>query len=303
MGRLGKVGRGESAIIAHREHDETGARREVADYGSFSAVYSRYPREASETAPCASAPFAIDYSFVAMDRAVTAYPSGRTSERPIRADTGGLTSGDPPVWLEASGLAEFVEFRPSAALRRSVAEELGVPEAADLADLHGFRDPVLWAASMRFRAHALGGWPLSRLEADALIEILTRRMITRFLGGRGARATRLGLDEQRLKRTVDLIEARLTDDIAIEDLADEAALSRYHFIRAFKATTGMTPHRFLLGRRMHLAKALIAEAGLPIGEIARRVGYADGHAFRRAFARFFGQAPGALRDSQSSQPR
>lgn len=269
--------------------------RHFAEFPTFSAVYAAYPAESEECPPSTSEPFAIDFSFSAHERVTLAYPTGRSVTRGVRANAGGMTSGGPPDWIEVPGSCEFVEFRPSAALRHAIAEDLGVPAAAALADLHGIEDPVLSAASLRFRAHALGGWPLDGLEADALMETVVRRLVTTRLGGREPRSTGLSLDARRLRRVADYIEEHLAADLSIGTLARVAALSPYHFIRAFKATTGLTPHRYVQGRRMQRARDLLADESMAIGEVARRVGYADGHSFRRAFAQYFGQAPGLFR--------
>ena len=75
------------------------------------------------------------------------------------------------------------------------------------------------------------------------------------------------LDPQRLGRVKDFIETHLSRDLTIESLAREACLSRFHFSRAFKAVTGMTPHSYVTERRIERAKVWIGE-GRPLGEIA-----------------------------------
>ena len=265
-------------------------------FPTFSAVYAVLPPMDRTQEPTVSCPFAIAFSFSGHEAALLEYPSGRTATRRVRPNAGGMTSGEAPAWVEIPERSEFVEFRPNEALRRSICDELGVPQAAELAEIGGIMDPVLWAASARFRAHALGGWPLEGLEAESLMETLVRRLVSTRLGGKPARASGVTLDRRRLDRVTDYIEANLSADLSIEALARVAALSRYHFIRAFKATTGLTPHSFVLAMRMQRARALLAATDLPVGAVARQVGYADAHSFRRAFLRHFGRAPGQARE-------
>ena len=271
--------------------------RYFAEFPSFSAVYAAYPAVQAEQPPTTAAPFAIAFSFSSHERVTLAYPSGRKVTRGIKSQAGGMTSGDTPDWIDVLGACEFVEFRPSRDLRQTLAEELGVPAAADLAELNSLEEPVLAAASMRFRAHALGGWPLEELEAEAMMAAVVRRMLTGYLGGKEPRATSLMLDPVRLRRVTEYIEANIAASLSIEHLARVAALSRFHFIRAFKATTGLTPHRYVQAKRMNRARALLADESLAIGEIARRVGYADAHSFRRAFAQQFGRPPALFREA------
>jgi AraC family transcriptional regulator len=179
--------------------------------------------------------------------------------------------------------------------RQSICDELGVPRATEFGDVSLRPDPVLLAASMRVRAHAVGSWPLDRLEADVLIEALLRRLVLRCFGGKLPRATTLVLDDRKVTRVMDYIDSNLSTDLSLDDLAPVAALSRYHFIRAFKATTGLTPHKFLLSRRMNEAARLLVETNLPLDRIARQVGYTNGHYFRRTFAQHFGCPPSDIR--------
>ena len=74
-------------------------------------------------------------------------------------------------------------------------------------------------------------------------------------------AARGALDPRRLQRVKDLIETDLRKDLTIETLASEACLSPFHFARAFKAATGMTPQHYLTDRRIEKAKFWISEDG------------------------------------------
>jgi AraC family transcriptional regulator len=234
-------------------------------------------------------------SFTSHKDALLLTHSGNTVSCAIETHAGGVTGGDPPAWIGVAEPSECIEFRPSERLRQSICDELGVPRASELGDINLRPDPVLLAASMRVRADAAGSWPLDQLEADALIEALLRRLVLRCFGGQLPRATTLVLDDRKVTRVMDYIESNLSADLSLDDLAQVAALSRYHFIRAFKATTGLTPHRFLLSRRMNKAARLFMQTDLPLNRIARQVGYTNGHDFRRIFAQHFGCPPSDIR--------
>ncbi len=266
-------------------------KRFQSDFTSFSVVYCEMPPTARTEEPSISEKFALGLSFTSHDNTLLEYSSGRTNARVVLANTGGMTSGDPPAWIEVLEPSECVEFRPGEDLRTSIANEFGVPHAAEFADIANFSDPVLWAAAVRYRAHALGGWPLENLEADVLIHCLMRQMIMRCLGGKAPRATMRQLDNRRIRRVADYVQANLAAELSIDVLAGVAAVSRYHFIRAFKATTGLTPHKYVLGRRMDAAKELLLCENMTLSQVAERVGYTNGHYFRQAFSQYFGCAP------------
>lgn len=273
------------------------------DYGTFTAVYCRAGPIGRDHEPWPSAPFAIDMSFTSHKDALLLTHSGNTVSRVIETHVGGVTGGDPPVWIGVAEPSECIEFRPSETLRQSMCDELGVPRASKLGDVNLRPDPVLLAASMRVRADAAGSWPLDQLEADVLIEALLRGLVLRYFGGKLPRATTLAFDDRKLSRVMDYLESNLSEDLSLDDLAQVAALSRYHFIRAFKATTGMTPHKFLLSRRMNKAAQRLAETGLPLDRIAKQVGYTNGHYFRRVFAQHFGCSPSEFRKSGANKLR
>jgi AraC-like DNA-binding protein len=90
-------------------------------------------------------------------------------------------------------------------------------------------------------------------------------------------------------------DADLTEDLRLADLAAAVPLSPYHFSRLFKATTGLTPHRYVMRCRAEAARAMLARGHLGLDEIARRTGFADRAHLTRQFRRHFGTTPGAFR--------
>lgn len=96
---------------------------------------------------------------------------------------------------------------------------------------------------------------------------------------------------------VALAKASMDDDPAgrhtLAALAEAAGLSRYTFLRGFARSTGLTPHAYLLQRRLHLARSLIA-GGTALAKVAAQCGFADQSHLTRAFVRSFGLAPGAF---------
>ena len=89
----------------------------------------------------------------------------------------------------------------------------------------------------------------------------------------------------------------LADDISVDTLARRALMSPRSFARRFKATTGTTPHAWLLGRRLAAAEALLEESDAPVEEIARLVGFGTAAGLREQFIRRRGVAPRAYRQT------
>ncbi|WP_085316709.1 AraC family transcriptional regulator [Derxia lacustris] len=82
---------------------------------------------------------------------------------------------------------------------------------------------------------------------------------------------------------------------SIAAVAEACALSRAHFIRAFRHSLGQTPHRWLLQQRVERARGLLAASDRSLAEIAAEAGFADQSHFTRVFARATGCTPGAWR--------
>jgi AraC family transcriptional regulator len=91
------------------------------------------------------------------------------------------------------------------------------------------------------------------------------------------------------------MRAHLADDLALADLAALANLSRYHFLRAFSASTGLTPHRFFTRLRMQAAEGLLRGTDHSVVQVALACGYRSAGRFAAAFRREYGSSPGEYR--------
>jgi AraC-like DNA-binding protein len=89
-----------------------------------------------------------------------------------------------------------------------------------------------------------------------------------------------------------LIDDDPTAPVTLADLARASGLSQFQIVRGFAKATGMTPHAYLVQRRMHVARRLIA-CGKPLVEVAAVSGFADQSHMTRLFVRQYGMSPGA----------
>lgn len=89
-----------------------------------------------------------------------------------------------------------------------------------------------------------------------------------------------------------LIDADPAAALSLETLAAQNGLSRFQLLRAFARVTGMTPHAYILQRRLQLARRLIGK-GMPLVEVAMECGFADQSHLTRMFVRNFGVSPGS----------
>ena len=96
------------------------------------------------------------------------------------------------------------------------------------------------------------------------------------------------LSPQALARVRAYIDAHLGEAIALGDLAAAACISRFHFARSFRASTGSSPMQYVRQRRVAQAQALLAGSNSAIGTIALDLGFFDHSHFTRTFRRLNG---------------
>jgi AraC-like DNA-binding protein len=104
-----------------------------------------------------------------------------------------------------------------------------------------------------------------------------------------------GLAPWQERRAKEMLMAHLDGRIGLEALAAECRLSRSHFARAFKISTGISPLRWLTGQRIERAKIQLLNTDLTLEQIAASCGFADASHLARAFSRTTRLQPGAWR--------
>jgi AraC-like DNA-binding protein len=97
--------------------------------------------------------------------------------------------------------------------------------------------------------------------------------------------------ERGIAQAVRLIELDPCAPLALQALADEAQLSRFHFVRAFARVTGLTPHRYVVRTRLRRAAVRLAATDARVIDVALECGYRDVSNFNHAFRAEFGTTP------------
>jgi transcriptional regulator GlxA family with amidase domain len=99
----------------------------------------------------------------------------------------------------------------------------------------------------------------------------------------------------RLKRVVEYVDANIGTALSLPVLAASAMYSRMHFARQFQKATGLTPHAYVLSRRVEAAKVLLASEPLALKSIASRLGFRTQAHFANVFRDYVGESPGRWR--------
>jgi AraC-like DNA-binding protein len=104
-------------------------------------------------------------------------------------------------------------------------------------------------------------------------------------------------DGRRISEALRRLEAEAEGHIALADLARDAAMSPYHFLRTFCRVVGMTPHQFVLHTRLHRAAVRLRRTDETVSAVAFDAGFNDLSTFNRRFRRVMGVNPGVYRSS------
>jgi AraC family transcriptional regulator len=160
-----------------------------------------------------------------------------------------------------------------------------------------FTNPALRSTLEKLRAELARGpskWDALHLESLCLLSVLE---LCAFQRETFASSVKIpgGLGSAHQQTIRDYVEANLSRDIGVNDLAKLVGLSRFHFLRAFKKATRETPYQYLLQRRIERAHDLLQQADLSVAEVAAEVGFKDATRFIRAFRLIKGVTPGKIR--------
>lgn len=107
--------------------------------------------------------------------------------------------------------------------------------------------------------------------------------------------------DPRIQQAMEYINSHLTEPISVDLLAEHTFTSKFYLMRKFKADTGCSIHRYLISKRLLLAKSLLLETELPITELCYRCGFGDYTTFSREFKKSFRLTPKEYRQINQSQ--
>jgi AraC-like DNA-binding protein len=194
-------------------------------------------------------------------------------------------------------------YIPAAALN-GIAEQYGARRVGQI-DCQfgtGFRDEAVHHIGASLLLGLRRPAEASQLFVDYMMLALTAHVAQAYGELRNAEPLSGGLAPWQVKRACERLEADLAGKLTLQDIAAEVGISASHFSRAFRASVGLPPHKWLLRQRISAAKQLMSVRGLSLAEIAIAAGFANQSHFTRVFSTLVGVSPGLWRREARGAP-
>jgi len=196
--------------------------------------------------------------------------------------------GEPIDIIIVALLPEFV---------RETAVENQLGASFDFVEIYKKKDPLLTQLALALFDEASSDTPSGRLYADSLIQTLTLHLLKSYsTAPLHIQRMNGGLPGYKLRRVKEFIDENLDHDLGLAELSRVASLSQFHFARAFRRSTGLTPQHYLMERRIERAKQLLTDAELPLVEVSLRTGFKNQSHFTTLFRKFTNVTPKAWRE-------
>jgi AraC family transcriptional regulator len=155
-----------------------------------------------------------------------------------------------------------------------------------------FADSRLGALVTAVHAEMMAGFPNGRLFLDSVEQAMAVALVTGYaVRQRPVQLSRGGLGPARLRRIKELVQARLEDDLSLDEMAQSVGLSTAHFARVFRKSTGETPHHFLVRQRLERAKAMLRVPDARVLDVAVACGFKTQQHFAQVFRDVCGVSP------------
>jgi AraC family transcriptional regulator len=194
------------------------------------------------------------------------------------------------------GPIDWIHYHVPRATLDALSDDAGVPRAKRLYCVYGTPDPTLHHLTQTILPYLNKPEMFSQLFMDSFTMMICSHLVGRYAQvPETVQHFKGGLAPWQSRRVVELFHEHLDGDVKLETLADECGLSVSHFARSFRRSFGTSAHRYLILKRVELAKALLSGTNKSLVEIAAQTGFSDQAALTRMFATVVGAPPAKWR--------
>jgi AraC family transcriptional regulator len=202
-----------------------------------------------------------------------------------------IPAGSSARWDIAGAVNVVQLYLPNTTLER-VAAEADKAGPDNLLERTGHPDPTTSRLLVSAADVLEGSEALDTLFRQQLTDLLATRLLAAHSGMPATYQPALGgLSPKALRRAIERLRSESDADVSLAALAADAGLSRFHFCRAFKDSTGLSPHAWLRQHRLEQAMTMLRDPEASVVSVAAALGYASQTAFAAAFRRLTGETP------------
>jgi AraC family transcriptional regulator len=177
-----------------------------------------------------------------------------------------------------------------------VFEAMSKEESIEVVSRFASPDPLIYQIAVALKASLTSNSTGSYSYAESMATALAAHLVQNY-SVRKQKSSECckGLPSSKLLKINQFISNHLAEDVLIGSMAREIGMSKYHFARLFKESTGMSPYQYLIKCRIEYAKILLRDKTARISEVALTVGFSDQSQFTRHFKRLVGVTPQEIR--------
>ena len=215
--------------------------------------------------------------------------NGRLQQEQINVGDVCLVPAHTRHWIHSIGEQELILLSFEPGFLKRVAYESVKSDRLELIPHFTQADPLIYQIGLSLKA-ALQNDPLgSKFYAESLITALAAHLI-QFYTVQTPFDVDAGINF-KIKQAIEYINVHLNEDLSLEAIALTLSISKYHFCRLFKQSTGLTPWQYIIQLRIAAAKKLLAIPNLSIAQISRQLGYSTQGQFTNFFGKHTGVSP------------
>jgi AraC family transcriptional regulator len=223
------------------------------------------------------------------------FGDGRAASFTERAGSVTFMPAGPIPHVRLQSAAEFTHIAFEERFIRGVIEEMEHKPAAKPAFRAGVRDISIQRILTLLTEELDARGPSGKLYVDSLAHALATRYLQLHESSRAADVHTSPLPLRILNRVKEKIEANMDTDLSLDSLANESGYSRAHFLRMFRAATGVTPHQFVLELRLKQAQNRIRQTRDRLIDIAAECGFASQSHMTTVFKKYLDLTPAEVR--------
>jgi AraC family transcriptional regulator len=223
------------------------------------------------------------------------FPGRLPRTKPMRHGSLDIVPEGTPLGVYGYDETEFIMLALEPGFVHQIASESGLSDSELVRHL-GIRDPQIEYIAFALKSELDAGCPSGRVYGDGLAVALAARLLGRYSAhSTVSHNSNALMSGYTLRRVTNYIEDNLNKDLTLAQIASVAHMSPHYFSRAFRKSTGIPPHRYVIDRRIEKAKTLLSDNHLPLVEVGLSVGFQNQSHFTTLFHKRTGVTPKVYR--------